>query len=65
MKAYYRRAKAHAKVWNFEDAKKDFYKVIELDQSQTNLVKNDLIDMEKVIKMKDSEDKVKFSKLFV
>lgn len=65
VKAYYSRAKAHVKVWNFEEARKDFLKVIKLDKSQENLVKKDLAELEKVVKKKDSEDKVNFSKLFV
>lgn len=64
VKAYYRRAKAHSKVWNFEEARKDFHKVMELDKSQMSLVKKDLTELETVVKMKDSEDKVKFTKLF-
>lgn len=37
---------------------------MELDQSQTILVKKDLAELEKVVKLKDSEDKRKFTKLF-
>lgn len=51
-------------MWNFQDAKIDFQKVIELDKSQTNLVNKELIDMEEIIKKKDSEDKLRFNKLF-
>lgn len=65
VKAYYRRAKAHSKVWNFEEAKQDFYKVMELDQSQTSLIKKDLAELDKIVKLKDSEDKMKFTKLFI
>ncbi|KAJ8979591.1 hypothetical protein NQ317_019479 [Molorchus minor] len=39
VKAYFRRAKAHVKVWNFEEAKNDFNKVLELDKSLSILVK--------------------------
>lgn len=65
VKAYYKRAKAHAKVWNFEEARRDFHKVMELDESQISLVKRDLAELEKVVKKKDSEDKMNFKRLFV
>lgn len=65
IKAYFRRAKAHVKAWNIEEAKKDFHKVMELDKSLISIVKKELAELEKEIKQKDFEDKGKFSKLFV
>ncbi|KAJ8925097.1 hypothetical protein NQ315_001278 [Exocentrus adspersus] len=65
VKAYFRRAKAHVKVWNVEEARNDFNKVMELDESLTALVKKELAELEKQVKEKDMEDKGRFSKLFV
>lgn len=65
IKAYFRRAKAHVKTWNVEEARKDFHKVVELDKSLTSIVKKELAELEKEIKQKDFKDKEKFSKLFV
>lgn len=64
VKAYFRRAKAHSKVWNFDEAKRDFQKVLELDKSQINLVNKELLELDKIIKKKDYEDKLRFNKLF-
>ncbi|XP_018566570.2 AH receptor-interacting protein [Anoplophora glabripennis] len=65
VKAYFRRAKAHVKAWNIEEAKNDFNKVMEIDKSLTSVVKRELAELEKQIKEKDCEDKGKYSKLFV
>ncbi|KAK7579658.1 hypothetical protein V9T40_000287 [Parthenolecanium corni] len=47
IKAIFRRGKAHIKVWNLEDAKRDFEKVLELDSSQKNAVAAAMADLRK------------------
>lgn len=64
VKALFRRAKAHVAVWNPEDARKDFEKVIELDQSLTSLVKKELSKLDAQIQTKNDEDRQKFRNLF-
>nr|XP_023024495.1 AH receptor-interacting protein [Leptinotarsa decemlineata] len=64
VKAYFRRAKAHAHVWNVDEAKQDFEKVIELDKSLELLVRKELAALDQRVKSKDLEDKEKYSKIF-
>ncbi|CAH1155775.1 unnamed protein product [Phaedon cochleariae] len=64
VKAYFRRAKAHVGAWNVHEAKIDYAKVIELDKSLEVLVQKELCQLEKQIKIKDSEDKGKLKNLF-
>lgn len=42
VKAYYRRAKAHAHVWNQENAKQDYARTVELDASMADQVTKEL-----------------------
>ncbi|XP_018325255.1 AH receptor-interacting protein [Agrilus planipennis] len=64
VKALYRRAKAHAAIWNVEQAKNDFAKVMKLDSSLTQAVKKELNNLNEVVKKKDEEDKNKFKNMF-
>ncbi|RWS02671.1 AH receptor-interacting protein-like protein [Dinothrombium tinctorium] len=56
-KAYFRRAKAHSKVWNVEEAKSDFFKVIELDKSLEATVRKELRDLKTAVKEKTEKEK--------
>nr|CAI5859102.1 unnamed protein product [Callosobruchus analis] len=64
VKAYFRRAKAHSAVWNVEEAKKDFKKVLELDKMLGSAVKKELAELEKRVKERDCTEKEKLKKLF-
>lgn len=64
IKALFRRAKAHVAVWNPDEAKKDFERVMELDDSLTSLVKKELANLDALIQAKNDEDKQKFKNLF-
>ncbi|CAG9858740.1 unnamed protein product [Phyllotreta striolata] len=64
VKAYFRRAKGHVGAWNPEEAKNDFLKVMELDESLTPLVKKELLNLERLVKEHNSEDKDRYGKLF-
>lgn len=46
VKAYYRRAKAHAACWNIEEAKKDFEQAVTLDPSLTKHVSKELVELQ-------------------
>lgn len=64
-KALFRRAKAHVGAWNFQEAKNDFQKLMEVDPKSENLVRRELQELEKLRKAKDREDEAKFAgKLF-
>ena len=65
IKALYRRAKAHLGAWNPDEAKKDFERVSQLDQSLQKAVRKELKVLEEMEKAKDEEDRAKLQgKLF-
>jgi len=65
VKALYRRAKAGVKVWRVEEARQDYQRVMELDPSLANSVRNELKQLEKDVRLKDEEEKRKLQgKLF-
>lgn len=65
VKALFRRAKAHAAVWNIEEAKQDFIKASQLDSSLSKVILNELKQLDIKSKQKDEEDKNKLKgKLF-
>lgn len=65
VKALFRRAQAHAAVYNFDEAKRDFARVVHLDGSLANAVKKHLTELDKQYKLKTEEDKLKLKgKLF-
>lgn len=51
-------------VWNPDEARKDFVRVIELDKNLTSLVKKELNNLDALIQVKNNEDKEMFKKLF-
>lgn len=64
MKAYFKRGKAHAAVWNEREARADFAKVTELDPSLTPMVARELRAMEDRIREKQKEEKGRYKNLF-
>lgn len=64
VKAIYRRAKAHKACWDPDEAKIDFKRAAELDESLKKAVKKELDELDQMIKEHDAEDKDKLKKLF-
>lgn len=64
VKALYKRAKAHAAVWNEREARADFAKVLELDPSLEQSIAKELRIMEEKIRIKDKEEKNRYKGLF-
>ncbi|XP_028314346.1 AH receptor-interacting protein isoform X1 [Gouania willdenowi] len=64
VKAFYKRAKAHAAVWNEVEARADFAKVLVLDPSLGPSVSKELRVMEEKIRSKEREDKGRYKGLF-
>ncbi|KAM9314657.1 AH receptor-interacting protein [Pholidichthys leucotaenia] len=64
VKAWYKRGKAHAAVWNEAEAKADFTKVLELDPSLGPSVAKELRAMEERIRSKQQEEKGRYKGLF-
>lgn len=56
VKAFYRRAKANFFVWNLDNARNDFKKVIQLDHSLHNMIKKELQSLDLVEKEKNEKD---------
>lgn len=65
IKALFRRAKAHAAVWNIADARKDFKKCLEYDRNMTKTITKCFQDLKNREIMKDLEDRKRFGKMFV
>ncbi|KAG7254981.1 hypothetical protein CRUP_035128 [Coryphaenoides rupestris] len=64
MKAFYLRAKAHTEVWNEEEARQDYSRVLDLDPSMKKLVTKDLAVLSMRMDDKNQEDKVKYQGMF-
>lgn len=64
IKALFRRAKAHAGVWNLNDAKKDFKKCMEYDRNMTKTVSKCFQELKAREQLKNREDREKFGKMF-
>ncbi|KAM6940826.1 AH receptor-interacting protein [Lycodopsis pacificus] len=64
VKAFYKRAKAHAAVWNETEARADFDKVLELDPSLGSSIAKELKTMEEKIRTKEKEEKGRYKDLF-
>lgn len=65
VKCYFRRGKAHAAVWNVDEAKSDFEMTKNLDPSLSCVVNKEITKLESMVKAKDSEIKGKLEgKLF-
>uniref|UniRef100_A0A8D2MCA2 AH receptor-interacting protein n=1 Tax=Zonotrichia albicollis TaxID=44394 RepID=A0A8D2MCA2_ZONAL len=59
VKAYFKRGKAHAAVWNVAEAQADFAKVLALDPSLRPVVSKELRSLEARLREKDAEDKIR------
>ncbi|XP_026854665.2 AH receptor-interacting protein [Electrophorus electricus] len=64
VKAYFKRGKAHAAVWNEKEARTDFTKVLQLDPSLGPAVAKEIRAMEERIRMKEKEEKGRYRNLF-
>lgn len=64
VKALYKRAKAHAAVWNEREARADFAKVLELEPSLEPSIAKEIRIMEEKIRIKDKEEKDRYKGLF-
>lgn len=60
MKGYYKRAKAHAAVWNEKEARRDFNMVAHLDVTLASLVQRELRAMSERIREKYWEEKEQY-----
>ncbi|XP_030041819.1 AH receptor-interacting protein [Microcaecilia unicolor] len=65
VKAYFKRGKAHAAVWNSTEAQADFDMVVRLDPSLAPVVAKELKKLEVRMKEKDQEDKARFRGIFL
>nr|XP_005992080.1 PREDICTED: golgin subfamily A member 6-like protein 22 [Latimeria chalumnae] len=64
VKAYYKRAKAHAAVWNEAEAKADFLRVAHLDPLLSSAVKKELKLLGERMRAKHCEDRQRYCRLF-
>uniref|UniRef100_A0AAR2JM50 peptidylprolyl isomerase n=1 Tax=Pygocentrus nattereri TaxID=42514 RepID=A0AAR2JM50_PYGNA len=64
LKAYFKRGKAHAAVWNEAEARADFAKVLALDPSLGPAVAKEIRAMEEKIREKEKEEKGRYRNLF-
>ncbi|XP_030307268.1 AH receptor-interacting protein isoform X2 [Calypte anna] len=64
VKAYFKRGKAHAAVWNVAEAQADFAKVLSLDPSLRPVVSRELRSLEARLREKEAEDKIRFKGIF-
>ncbi|XP_062851563.1 AH receptor-interacting protein [Trichomycterus rosablanca] len=64
VKAYFKRGKAHAAVWNETQARADFEKVLALDPSLGPAVAKEIRLMEERLREKEKEDKGRYRNLF-
>lgn len=66
VKAYYRRAKAHAACWNVEEAKKDFQQAVTLDPSLTKHVSKELTELQEKVQEQNKleSERLRGKKLF-
>uniref|UniRef100_A0A3B3VFS0 Aryl hydrocarbon receptor interacting protein like 2 n=1 Tax=Poecilia latipinna TaxID=48699 RepID=A0A3B3VFS0_9TELE len=60
VKGYYKRAKAHAAVWNEKEARRDFSTVAQLDISLAALVRRELKELSERMKEKYWEEKEQY-----
>ncbi|KAM9373746.1 aryl-hydrocarbon-interacting protein-like 1 [Phaethornis superciliosus] len=63
-KAYFKRAKAHAAVWNEREAREDFLRVAHLDPSMAAAVKKELKQLGERMRKKHVEDRKRYQRLF-
>lgn len=64
VKAWYRRAKAHAMAWNPKEARENFAVALSLDPELKGAITKDLKDLDRTQAIRDTEDREKMRKLF-
>ncbi|XP_030644204.1 AH receptor-interacting protein [Chanos chanos] len=64
VKAYFKRGKAHAAVWNEAEARADFARVMELDPTLASSVAKELRGLEERLREKQKEEKGRYKNLF-
>ena len=64
VKAFYRRAKAHAGAWNPEEARRDFQNAVDLDADLKTAVVKEFKALDEEQRLRDIQDKIKLQKLF-
>ncbi|KAM6427268.1 uncharacterized protein PHA67_003873 [Liasis olivaceus] len=64
VKAFFKRAKAHAAVWNEKEARGDFLRVAQLDPSLTAAVRKELKVLGERMRWKHMEDRKRYRDLF-
>lgn len=64
VKAYFKRAKAHAAVWNEKEARTDFQRVVQLDPSLAAAVRKELKALGERMRKKQVEDRKRYKGLF-
>ncbi|KAM8970026.1 AH receptor-interacting protein isoform X2 [Sarcophilus harrisii] len=64
VKAYFKRGKAHAAVWNAQEAQADFAKVLQLQPALGPVVSRELRELQHRLRQKDLEDKARFQGIF-
>uniref|UniRef100_A0A670ZXZ9 AIP/AIPL N-terminal FKBP-type PPIase domain-containing protein n=1 Tax=Pseudonaja textilis TaxID=8673 RepID=A0A670ZXZ9_PSETE len=64
VKAYFKRAKAHAAVWNEKEARADFLKAAQLDPSLAAAVRKELKTLGERMRSKHVEDRKRYRDLF-
>ncbi|XP_041087866.1 AH receptor-interacting protein-like [Polyodon spathula] len=65
VKAYFKRGKAHAAVWNVREAQADFNKVTELDPSLTGTVNRERRALEQRLRDKSQEERERYRGIFI
>lgn len=64
VKAYFKRAKAHAAVWNEKEARMDFQRVVQLDPSLAAAVRKELKILGERMRKKHVEDRKRYKGIF-
>ncbi|XP_061454767.1 aryl-hydrocarbon-interacting protein-like 1 [Rhineura floridana] len=64
VKAYFKRAKAHAAIWNDQEARTDFLRAAQLDPSLAATVRKELKLLGERIRRKHVEDRKRYQDLF-
>lgn len=64
IKALFRRAKAHAGVWNLNDARKDFKMCLEYDRNMAKTIGKCFQDLKIREKLKEREDRQRYGRMF-
>lgn len=64
LKALFRRAKAHAGVWNIQDARDDLTKCLEMDRTMSKTLAKCFQELKQREEIKNKEDRERFGRMF-